>query len=301
MTNFGEDHLDSITQALFMPSSNNGVCGRSWKFEQVIDAISQVISRRREPEVEVLSFPPVMSRRQLEQSGYLQSFPNLLGCVSCLRGEEAAIRAAVPWSHHNEDWAADLSPTDLVLTPAACYPLYPLLAARERELPSRAVFDVNSYCFRREATFEADRLQTFRMREYVCVGSSEAALEFRSDWMRQGQDMARQLGLPCKLAPASDPFFGRVGRMAAMIQLEQELKFELLVPVLSEARPTACMSFNYHRDHFGGAWNLRNADGGTIHTACAAFGMDRLALALFATHGLEPHTWPRAVRDALCL
>ena len=45
----------------------------------------------------------------------------------------------------------------------------------------------------------------------------------------------------------------------AMSQIEQALKFELLVPVHSAEQPTACMSFNYHRDHFGTTWNLRNA------------------------------------------
>jgi hypothetical protein len=50
------------------------------------------------------------------------------------------------------------------------------------------------------------------------------------------------------------------------------------------------MSFNYHRDHFGTAWNLHNKSGAVMHTGCVAFGMDRLALALFATHGLEATT-----------
>jgi hypothetical protein len=43
-----------------------------------------------------------------------------------------------------------------------------------------------------------------------------------------------------------------------MCQIEQALKFELLVPVGSAAEPTACMSFNYHIDHFGMMWNLTN-------------------------------------------
>jgi hypothetical protein len=41
-----------------------------------------------------MRFPPVMSRAQLEKSGYLKSFPNLLGCVCALHGSEASIRAA---------------------------------------------------------------------------------------------------------------------------------------------------------------------------------------------------------------
>ena len=86
-----------------------------------------------------------------------------------------------------------------------------------------------------------------------------------------------------------------------MSQIEQALKFELLVPVRSAEQPTACMSFNYHRDHFGTAWNLHNKAGAVMHTGCVAFGMDRLALALFATHGLEATSWPEAPRKALGL
>ena len=87
----------------------------------------------------------------------------------------------------------------------------------------------------------------------------------------------------------------------AASQVEQQLKFELLVPVRSAQEPTACMSFNYHRDHFGLAWNLRTAAGEMAHTRCVAFGIDRLALALFATHGLDLPRWPAAVRKALTL
>jgi seryl-tRNA synthetase len=61
------------------------------------------------------------------------------------------------------------------------------------------------------------------------------------------------------------------------------------------------MSFNYHRDHFGATWDLRTQDGAAAHTGCVAFGIDRLALALFVQHGLETRKWPRAVREALSL
>ena len=47
------------------------------------------------------------------------------------------------------------------------------------------------------------------------------------------------------------------------------------------------MSFNYHKDHFGETWGLHNAKGEVLHTGCVAFGMDRLAVALFVTHGAE--------------
>jgi seryl-tRNA synthetase len=113
------------------------------------------------------------------------------------------------------------------------------------------------------------------------------------------QEIARDLGLTFRVDYASDPFFGRVGQMMAVSQKQQSLKFELLVPLRSEEQPTACMSFNYHRDHFGTAWGIADAAGEPAHTACVAFGMDRLAVAMFHTHGRDVARWPTAVRDLL--
>ena len=41
------------------------------------------------------------------------------------------------------------------------------------------------------------------------------------------------------------------------------------------------------------------ADGGVGHTACLGFGHERIVLALLRTHGLDPSSWPAAVRDEL--
>jgi seryl-tRNA synthetase len=240
-----------------------------------------------------------MSRKHLEKSGYLHSFPHLLGCVSCIHGEESDIRALVEGRDPDRDWVAGLSATDLVLSPAACYPLYPIVADRGRVPSKSLLFDVASYCFRRERSFEIDRLQAFQMREFVCVGTSEQALDLQARWKSRAQKLAKRLALPHTLAPASDPFFGRAGKLMAMSQIQQSLKFELLIPVHSRQLPTACMSFNYHRDHFGTTWDLVTEEGEVAHTACVAFGLDRLALALFATHGLDLQAWPVVVRETL--
>jgi len=139
------------------------------------------------------------------------------------------------------------------------------------------------------------------MREYVRIGTAEEIVAFRTRWIETGQEIAGKLRLPCSIAPANDPFFGREGRMKAVSQIQQALKFELLVPIYGADRPTACMSFNYHRDHFGTTWDIRDAAGEPAHTGCAAFGMDRLAVAMFAVHGLDPQAWPADVRAALRL
>jgi seryl-tRNA synthetase len=242
-----------------------------------------------------------MSRALLEKSGYLKSFPHLLGCVCSLTGTETSIRALVEGRADGQDWVDGLAATDLVLTPAACYQVYPIIAARGGVPSDGTIVDVESYCFRRETSAELGRMQAFRMREYVCIGTPERAFAFREQWKAEACELATRLGVPFSLQPASDPFFGRAGKLMALNQVQQALKFELLIPVNSENAPTACMSFNYHQDHFGTTWGLRTDDGAVAHTACAAFGLDRLTIALFATHGLDLDAWPQAVREALSL
>ena len=300
-TQISTDRLEAITSSILQPTAANGVQGRTAPFEAVIAGLTALITQHRPKGAEVLRFPPVMSRALLEKSGYLKSFPHLLGVVSSMTGTEAKIRALVEGKADGQEWVDALAATDLVLTPAACYQVYPIIAARGAVPTSGVIVDVESYCFRREASAELGRMQAFRMREYVCIGAPETALEFREGWKGRAELLATQLGLPFSLVPASDPFFGRAGKLMAVNQVEQALKFELLVPVNSEESPTACMSFNYHQDHFGTTWGLRTDDGDVAHTACAAFGLDRLTIALFATHGLDLEAWPLAVREALSL
>ena len=291
--------LRLMAETLFRRIGVDGVYARTALYENIVERLTGLISRLREPETEIFRFPPVVSRQQIEKSGYLKSFPNLLGCVSALDADHALSYATA--RDPQPGWEADLGATDLVLAPAACYPVYPLAAARGA-VPERGwKFDVACDCFRREPSTHIDRFQSFRMREFVYIGSPEAVMDFRQRWIERGLRLAAQLGLSAQSATASDPFFGRVGQMKALAQFQQELKFELLIPVRSEKEPTACMSFNYHRDHFGTTWELRDQSSAVCHTACVAFGIDRLAVALFAQHGLDPSAWPAGVRSELLL
>lgn len=293
------DPLDHLADTLFHRMGADGVYARTALYEDMVERLAALITRNREPGTEVMRFPPVMSRAQLEKSGYLKSFPNLLGCVCGLHGTERDIHAAVSRFEAGGDWTTSLSPADLVLSPAACYPVYPIAASRG-PLPKGGLrFDVAADCFRREPSRHLDRLQSFRMREYVCIGTPDDVSAFRERWMVRAQAIARDLGLSFRVDHASDPFFGRVGQIKAVSQKQQSLKFEMLVPLRSEEQPTACMSFNYHREHFGTTWDINDINGEPAHTGCVAFGMDRLAVALFHTHGTDLAQWPSKVRELL--
>ena len=292
---------DALRTALFREMDAQGVYARTALYEDIVERLQAFVTRLREPGTEVFRFPPVMSRRHLEKAGYLKSFPNLLGCVCALHGSDADIHSAVRRFETGGDWTTSLTPADLVLTPASCYPVYPIAAERGAVPAGGLRFDVACDCFRHEPSRAVDRLQSFRMREYVCIGTPDEVSSFRQRWIERGLIMAEELALPCKVDQASDPFFGRTGQMMAISQLQNSLKFELLIPLRSAERPTACMSFNNHKDHFGEVWGLRSADGAICHTGCAAWGVDRLAVALFWVHGLDVTAWPQGVRKALAL
>ena len=294
-----QDRQAQLRAVLFRPVGAVGIYARTALYEDVLERLGSFITSDRQPGTEVLRFPPVMSRADLERSGYLKSFPNLIGCCCALHGSEADIREAA--SRSDSGWTDALAATELVLSPAACYPLYPLVAARGLLPQGGVLFDVASDCFRREPSRDLDRLQSFRMREFVRIGTPDDIQVFRQHWLSRIADLANELALPFRIDQASDPFFGRLGQVMAAAQIQQALKMELLVPLQSEQKPTACMSLNSHRDHFGATWEIRDADGATAHTACVAFGMDRLTLALFWVHGVELAKWPDHVRQVLAL
>jgi seryl-tRNA synthetase len=139
----------------------------------------------------------------------------------------------------------------------------------------------------------------FRQREYVRLGSAKQALAHRDYWLERGEAMLRAVGLDVRPVLANDPFFGRGGRMMAATQKEQDLKYELVVPVANPARPTAVASCNCHLDHFGVAFGISTAQGTPAHSACVGFGLERIALALLRAHGFDPARWPAAVRRVL--
>ncbi|MDP9089275.1 MAG: amino acid--[acyl-carrier-protein] ligase [Pseudomonadota bacterium] len=293
--------LSALADGLFERMGVDGVYARTALYVDLVERLEHYITRQRDPRAEIMRFPPVMSRVQLEKSGYLKSFPNLLGCVCALHGTEVSIRSAVEVAQSGGDWTAALSSSDLVLSPAACYPLYPIVAQRGALPRGGLEFDIEADVFRHEPSSSLDRLQSFRMREFVRVGVPDEIMEFREAWMARAPMLAAELALPHTLEVANDPFFGRVGQVLAVSQRQQELKFELLIPYYPGAAPTACMSFNYHREHFGQTWGIRDDKGGVAHTSCVAFGIDRLTVALFANHGLNLNKWPLVARQTLAL
>jgi len=289
-----------IAAGHLVPLGVDGVFGRSATFEAIVDGLERLVTRYGGDDGATrLRFPPVLPRKDFERTDYLRSFPDLVGSIHSFRGGDAEHARLIGELEQGGDWPAHLCASDLMLCPAACYPVYPTM--RGTLPPGGRLFDVFAWCFRHEPSPDPARMQFFRMREYVRLGTASEVRAFRDEWIERGTRLLRSLGLDVEPAPANDPFFGRAGRMLAANQREQQLKFELLAPISDTGKPGAIASANYHQDHFGTPFGIHASDGGVAHTACVGFGMERVTLALLLAHGLALPSWPRPVRTALGL
>lgn len=283
-----------------LPSGEPGVYGRGMVFEHVRNAFDALVTRTGAADMpERPRFPPVIPRRTLEKAGYLKSFPHLCGAIFSFAGKETEAMTLVERASRGEDWSMHLSMTDVVLVPAACYPAYPAMALRGPLPQGGVTLDLGgSYVFRNEPSGDPARLQMFHQREMVRIGTEEQVLAWRETWMARATNIFQQVGLNATLDVASDPFFGRGGKMLAKSQLAQGLKFEVLVPIASPG-PTAVSSFNYHQEHFGTAFGIQLHDGSVANSACLGFGLERITLALFRKHGMKLSHWPSNIKTQL--
>ena len=291
-------HDELVRHRLIIPTGVPGVFGRGPVFEDVLHRFDALVSASASKDgAESMHFPPVLSRKVFEKSEFLDSFPQLAGSVWSFHGTDAQHKELSERVHAGKDWSDLQSMTEVVLAPAACYPVYPTIAGTLP--PEGRLVDITNYCFRHEPSPDPARMQMFRVHEYVRAGDPEMVTAWRGMWLARGIELLTSLGLPAVAVTASDPFFGRGGRLLAINQKDQQLKFEVVVPICSTEKPTAVVSFNYHQDHFGSLFGIRTHTGQTAHTACLGFGLERVVMALMKTHGFIPVEWPADVRKKL--
>ncbi|MGO9709507.1 MAG: amino acid--[acyl-carrier-protein] ligase [Polyangiaceae bacterium] len=287
-----------VKHGLIVPVRVQGAFGRGAVFEDVLERFNGLVTElSKDDGAEVYTFPPVIDRTIIERTDYLDSFPQLAGTVFSFLGKEKQARELSERVHAGQPWGDTQGMTEVCLNPAACYPVYPVIAG---VLPAKGrLITMTNWVYRHEPSPEPTRMQSFRVREFVRAGDPDAVISWRNTWHERGLALLQSLGLPAKSEVAADPFFGRAGKMLAESQKAQQLKFEVVVPVISAEKPTAVCSFNYHQDHFGHVFGIRTQGGADAHSACLGFGLERVVMALFKTHGFVPSEWPDTVRRRL--
>jgi len=143
-----------------------------------------------------------------------------------------------------------------------------------------------------------ERLWDFTMRELIFVGPEAHVLAERQRAVERAVAFLDEWGLSYEIKSATDPFF--IDEYSASVfQLAFDLKYEFRAFLPYTGKTLAVGSFNFHRDHFGRAFDISCAEGEAATTGCVGFGLERLALAFLAQHGLDAKNWPEAVASTV--
>jgi seryl-tRNA synthetase len=249
-------------------------------------------------------FPTLIPARYLERVNYFHAFPHSLTFATHLREDLDVI------DHFAGEAACDehglvappesFAQVQALLSPAVCYHLYFSLADQPLPGGQLAATAVGN-CFRYEAINLAslERLWNFTMREVIFVGPKDFVLENRETARQRMQPVFEEIGLAYRVESANDPFFIGEFRKQAAFQSAFQLKFEIRASLPFSHSTLAVGSYNYHQDFFGRNLNISLPDGSPAHTGCVAFGLERIAYAFLAQHGLDPANWPSWVREAV--
>lgn len=289
-----------VDAGLMRPYATDGLYAFTGEYEAVLHGVDRLV-RRSEPTAGFveLGVPPLLPEDAFVATGYLRSFPQLIGSVDVFLGTPRDHRDMLAGQLRGQDWTEHLQPARLDLLSAPCHGSYPLLAGRELSGPEG--FGISARCWRHEPSPDPFRLITFRMREKVVIGTPQDAVAHRDAAREAGPQLLRSLGLPIRVEVANDPFFGRAAGLLAEGQLDAQLKHEFVFDGFADDPGVALGSVNYHQDHFGIDFEMTTPDGQPAHSSCVGFGLERVTTALFAVHGMGTSQWPDDVRVLLDL
>lgn len=210
----------------------------------------------------------IVERAALESSGYLVAFPELVGAVRVAEPGLDKQRRMLAEYAAGRDWGAALQDSGLALTASSCHHVFAKIAGST--VTSVRGFIIGP-CFRYEREAQPGRYRQFDMAELVAVGGEEYVQQFVDVCTRSATKVFDGLGLRTRLEEAADSFTG----MSTIAQPTASIrKLEAVARI--EGRPLAVGSINHHAAHFADRFGFECDDGRPAHSACFAFGIDRM-------------------------
>jgi seryl-tRNA synthetase len=247
-------------------------------------------------------YPSVMTTERVNRCNHFGSFPEHVHFVTHLREDldvlddfARELRAAGGWTPEVlGKLERPMASPAIVLNPSVCYNCY---ASLENTTITGDGFVVTarSRCHRYESGNHRtlSRLMDFSMREVIYVGSPDFVKRERDRSIELTRGLVEHWGLASWMETANDPFFTNDFEVKAKFQRQNDMKYELRMPLATGS--VAVASSNFHAVTFGKAFNIQRVPEGAPHGAQGR-GLERWIYAVFSQVGLEPASWPAGLR-----
>lgn len=270
-----EDRL--VLLGRLVRTGDRGLWGVSAEHENLILAVREVArARLRLEPSNVIVTPPVIPEELNSRSGYAETFPHFVAKVATLRQREAGRGYAIAG--------------------AGCH--FALSTLSGRTLARPGYFGARSTCFRDEHDESIFRLRCFRQDEAIVVDGAEGVHACAQHWQDLLLNLLSDLGLKVLARPATDSFTGRLASLLSEMQLTRRAKTEIIW-VSPGGTDVALASVNEHATVFAEKFDFTVAGCAQTESACVGIGLERVALALIASHGFSVEKWPQASRNVL--
>jgi len=245
-------------------------------------------------------FPAMLPASVLAKSGYFDSHPNNVSFATHLKNDFDVIeefRHKFGGRSDMDDLSIDSVATPHVcLNPAACLPSY--FTLENTKMESNLVMSWLGRVFRHESknVEGLERLWEYNVRELVFIGDAEFVHENKQKSIETICDILGKLELDYRIVSSTDPFFATVAAIRKFFQKSMQAKFEVKlkinVAVEGGNSEVAAGSINLHDTFFGERFNIKSVSDEVATSACVGLGIERIMLACFAQHGVEPFRWP---------
>ena len=169
-----------------------------------------------------------------------------------------------------------------ILSPSTCYNTFLQLSGDPGGAPPR-LLTARGRCHRHEpGDASAMRMSAFDMRELVLIGTAEEVVERAEEMLGRAETLIGALHPGIRVERASDIFYGERSRATRKVQYALGVKREIILP-WPDGSAVAVGSRNLHRELFTEAFRIGLRPGSPpLHSACVAFGLERLLLSLLA-------------------
>lgn len=273
---------------LSVVASGNGLIGYRFSglLHEVYEALDAALLQTMARHVPATSHSctTLIEREALEKIGFFNKLP----CIPMTASPHASGDGCEKDAHGS--W---------ILSPSTCYHTFSHLAGSGEDWDLKC-FTAIGHCHRFEPVLdEPTRLGSFTMREFVLLGTQQEIEEKCEVLFQSGVDLIKRLVPSALVARASDVFYGESAEVTRKVQLAMGVKMEVLIPWAE--RQVSVGSRNLHRDLFTTAFRIGSQEPGSVmHSACVAFGMERLLLSLLAQSGADdPAVLLSRLRSAL--